>query len=75
MENQITKRKSKFEVELEKILGSRNMVFIRNITEINIFNHGWSLKLLDKKKVDKFINRGRIVLWKHILSVFCFEIF
>ena len=62
-ENNISIQKSKFELKLEKILGSDNMVFIRNVTDIDTSKHGWLLKLLDKDKVDKFLNRGRIMLW------------
>ena len=66
-ENHTSTQKSKFELELEKILGSDNMVFIRNVTDIDTSKHGWLLKLLDKEKVNKFLNRGRIMLWAAVM--------
>ena len=62
-ENHISTQKSKFELELEKIVGRNNMAFIRKVTGIDTSKHGWLLKILDKEKVDSFLKRGRIMLW------------
>lgn len=68
-ENHISTLKSKFELELEKIVGRNNMAFIRKVTGIDTSKHGWLLKILDKEKVDSFLKRGRIMLCANQLGV------